>query len=59
LAEIDGEEIYLRGLVAKIDGTEILRGEQSGRIQDAEDIGHQLGEDLKSRAGPDFFPKHE
>jgi hydroxymethylbilane synthase len=59
LAEIDGEEIHLRGLVARIDGTEILRGEQSGRVQDAEDIGRQLGEDLKSRAGPDFFPQHE
>ena len=57
LAEVDGEKIYLRGLVARIDGTEILRGEKSGRAQDAEDIGRQLGEDLKSRAGPDFFPK--
>lgn len=58
LAEISGDEIHLRGLVARIDGSEILRGEQSGRVQDAEDIGRQLGEDLKSRAGPDFFPKH-
>lgn len=57
LAEVDGEKIYLRGLVARIDGTEILRGEQSGRAQDAEDIGRQLGENLKSRAGPDFFPR--
>lgn len=58
LAEVSGNEIYLRGLVARIDGSEILRGEQSGIIQDGEDIGRQLGEDLKSRAGPDFFPKH-
>lgn len=58
LAEISGNEIHIRGLVARIDGSEILRGEQSGRIQDGEDIGRQLGEDLKSRAGPDFFPKH-
>lgn len=58
LAEVSGGEIFLRGLIAKIDGSEILRGEQSGRIQDAEDIGRQLGDDLKSRAAPDFFPKH-
>lgn len=58
LAEISGDKIHLRGLVARIDGSEILRGEQSGMIADAEDIGRATGEDLKSRAGPDFFPAH-
>lgn len=58
LAEISGDEIKLRGLVAKIDGSEILRGEQSGMLDDAEDIGRATGEELKSRAGPDFFPAH-
>lgn len=58
LAEISGNKINLRGLVAKIDGSEVLRGEQSGMVADAEDIGRATGEDLKSRAGPDFFPAH-
>lgn len=58
LAEISGNEINLRGLVARIDGSEVLRGEQSGMVADAEDIGRATGEDLKSRAGPNFFPTH-
>lgn len=58
LALISGTKIHLRGLVARIDGSEVLREEQTGLVANAENIGYATGEELKSRAGPDFFPKH-
>ncbi|MEC4091324.1 hydroxymethylbilane synthase [Pseudoalteromonas rubra] len=45
-AEIDGEQLTLRGLVGAIDGSQILRGEQSGPVADAEQLGVRLAESL-------------
>jgi hydroxymethylbilane synthase len=45
-AEIDGEQLTLRGLVGAIDGSQILRGEQSGPVADAEQLGIRLAESL-------------
>ncbi|ALU43715.1 hydroxymethylbilane synthase [Pseudoalteromonas rubra] len=45
-AEIDGEQLTLRGLVGAIDGSQILRGEQSGSVADAEQLGVRLAESL-------------
>ncbi|MDE2088876.1 MAG: hydroxymethylbilane synthase [Gammaproteobacteria bacterium] len=39
----------LRGLVGRPDGSQIVRGEASGRAQDAEQLGVRLAEDLLSR----------
>ena len=55
LAEIDGDEIHLRGLVAREDGSSVLMAERRGAVQDAERLGADAGTELKSRAGPGFF----
>ena len=45
-AEITGNEIYLRGLVGRVDGSEIITGEIRGNNDDADVIGLQLAEIL-------------
>jgi len=45
-ALVDGEQVYLRGLVGAIDGSEILRDEVSGHINEAEKLGIELAEKL-------------
>ncbi len=47
-----GNEIYLRGLVARPDGTTVLRDEERGAPEDAEQIGIRLAERLLA-AGAD------
>ena len=50
LAEVaegdDGEEIYLRGLVAAIDGSEVLRLSATGPLPDAPQVGRRLAAEL-------------
>jgi hydroxymethylbilane synthase len=56
LAEINEDGVLtLRGLVAKADGSEILEATRSGPVSDAEALGRDAGEELRGRAGPDFF----
>ena len=51
----DGESLELIGLVARIDGSEVLRGESRGA--EAEEVGRSLAEELLSRgAGPLLSP---
>lgn len=45
-ALIDNDTIWLRALVGQPDGSEIIRGEITGHIHDAEKIGVQLAEQL-------------
>ena len=45
-ALIDNDEIYLRGLVGAVDGSEILSSEVRGSIRDAEKLGHDLAQTL-------------
>jgi hydroxymethylbilane synthase len=45
-AIVDGDSLNLDGLVAKPDGSEILRDSLSGAVVDAESIGSQLAEQL-------------
>ncbi len=55
LAEIDGDQMALRGLIARPDGSEILETTRRGRLSDAEAMGTDAGRELKQRAGPGFF----
>lgn len=50
LATITGESLSLSGLVARPDGSEIVKGEEAGRADEAESIGLGLAEKLL-RAG--------
>jgi hydroxymethylbilane synthase len=45
-AELRGDELYLRGIVASDDGKEISRGEISGDTAHAEELGAELAEQL-------------
>ncbi len=55
LAVLDGDEIVLRGLIAKPDGTEVLTNEMRGPISDPDGLGTKAGQELKDRAGADFL----
>jgi len=48
-AELEGDEIWLRGLVGEPDGSEIIRGEVRGPRAEAEALGVALADDLLSR----------
>jgi hydroxymethylbilane synthase len=47
--------LYLRGLIAKPDGSDLIATDRSGPECDAEAMGHEAGEELKHRGGPGFF----
>ena len=45
-ALVEGDQVHLRGLVGAIDGSEILRDEISGHVDDAENLGIELAKKL-------------
>ena len=45
-AEIEGEQLRLRGLVGRPDGSEILFASAKGLVSEAEAVGHTLAGDL-------------
>jgi len=55
LATIEGDEITLRGMLAKPDGSEVLTNELRGSISDPDTLGTKAGQELKDRAGPEFL----
>ncbi|AEI95438.1 hydroxymethylbilane synthase [Roseobacter litoralis] len=58
LAELDGDQLRLRGEVLRPDGSESLAGERSGPIADGAEMGRILAQELLDRAGPKFFEWH-
>lgn len=51
LAQINDGEIHIEGLIASIDGQEVLRDSASGRLDQAEMIGQQLAQNLLDQGG--------
>ena len=47
--------LYLRGLIAKPDGSEMIATERRGAAADAEAMGRDAGHELKRRGGPGFL----
>ncbi len=45
----NGEEVYLRGLVGAVDGSEIIESEITGPIEQGEALGNTLAQELLSR----------
>lgn len=45
-AEIDGDQLYMRGLVGQLDGQQILQAEVRGAACDGEALGQQLADKL-------------
>jgi len=54
LAEINGDRLTIEGLLLNEDGSREIRGRFEGGIDDAAQLGTQLGKQLRSGAGPDF-----
>ena len=54
-AQVHGETIRFRGLIAKTDGSEALDVLRQGRRGDAVKLGADAGRELKARAGAGFF----
>lgn len=57
LAELsgDGKEMTLRGLVARGDGAVLHQARRRGPASDARRLGRDLGDELKTLAGPGFL----
>ncbi len=51
----DDGRLSFDALIARPDGTEVLREHRAGASQDAEDLGRDAALALKSRAGPGFL----
>ena len=56
LATLDGEGgLALDALIARPDGSEVLRARREGGRETAEEMGRDAGTELKSRSGPGFL----
>jgi hydroxymethylbilane synthase len=54
-ATIAGDELRLRALVARPDGTRVVEGETSGRVADAAALGRALAGDLLARGAGEIL----
>lgn len=54
-AVLNGDALYLRGLIARPDGSEVIATDRHGRAADAAAMGRDAGLELKRRGGPGFF----
>ena len=54
-AELHDNEISLRALVGKVDGTQILRSEHVDRRDSAEELGVRVADDLLSKGARDIL----
>jgi len=54
-AEISGEQLHLRGLVGSPDGTLLYRAERTAPVQQAEQIGIEIAEDLLEQGADEIL----
>ena len=54
-ATVSGDKLSFRGLIVKPDGREAFETVREGKVSDAVRLGADAGQELKGRAGPDFF----
>jgi len=54
-AEIDHENIKVRGMVGRVDGSEIIQHSVSGSLQEREALGLQLAEDLLKKGADEIL----
>jgi hydroxymethylbilane synthase len=55
LATVGNDHIVLEGLVARPDGSSVVRMRQEGRIADAGLLGEDMGQQIKGKMPLDFF----
>ena len=51
-AELDGNRLTIEGLVLNPDGSGAVRSRREGEMDDAAELGTELGQELRRRAGP-------
>jgi len=56
-AELQGDNLFLRGMVGEPDGSRLLRAEQRGPATHAEHIGHQLAQQLLAQGARGILDK--
>lgn len=54
-AELQGDVLRLRALIAMPDGSKVHRQEATAAAPDARDLGERIGRRLRDMAGPDFL----
>jgi hydroxymethylbilane synthase len=54
IAELDGDRLWLRGMLLAEDGSAERRAEGTGPVSDPEMLGRDVGERLRLGAGPEF-----
>jgi hydroxymethylbilane synthase len=54
-AQIKGDTVSFHGLIATIDGSDLVEAFRQGRRADAAALGADAGHDVKARAGAGFF----
>ncbi len=56
-AEMRAGKLFLRGLVATLDGRNVLRGERAGTMDAAAELGRVLAQELLGRGGAEILVK--
>lgn len=56
-AELEGDQLYLRGLVGEPDGSKVLRAEIRGPVEDAVSLGVELAKDLLKQGAGDILAR--
>lgn len=54
-AEVQGEQLYLRGLVGSVDGKQIVRAELTGPVEQAEQLGELVAQLLLDQGAADLL----
>lgn len=55
LAQLDGDDLWLRGEILRPDGSRVISGDRRGKAADGPALGRALADDLIARAGTGFF----
>jgi hydroxymethylbilane synthase len=55
LAELEGDQIYLRGEVLRPDGSDVIRKEGRAPIADGAALGERIAKEILAEAPADFF----
>jgi hydroxymethylbilane synthase len=55
LAVVKDTQLSFRGMIISNDGATVHETRYEVSLEDAEEMGHQAGLELKARGGPDFF----
>lgn len=57
-ALVEGERLWLRGLVGRPDGSQVVRGERQGHVREGAALGLALAEELLARGAADILREH-